>query len=384
MKVYNPTDIGDRNKLSILHTIKNNDGISRQEISKRLHLSAPAVSNNVAALIENGIIYETGCDDTSLGRRPRQLSYKGDLYYVISVELMPKKVRGGIADLYGNVLYWEEKEITMDHGAQGVLIQLEYVIDKLIEDKNNDVKIIAIAIGVPALTGQNDLNDLFSAYLDDWKNVDLEEYIYSKYQVKAIIVNDVELALMGEREKGDGKDQQNIIYIKYGDGFAARAIVDGYLLKGHNMAAGELGYYAGMEDELTEGFVCPGRFERDVCDKSLKQYTGKENLDLVKLEKLAAKGDEKAAVIVKQIIRKIAVVIANTVLMLNSEVVILGGMSEAFTQEYLSEIKMVLEKVCPFVPEVVVSKLGVNAPVIGGVRVALDYAEEQIVMLWKS
>ena len=269
MKVYNPTDIGDRNKLSILHTIKNNDGISRQEISKRLHLSAPAVSNNVAALIENGIIYETGCDDTTLGRKPRQLSYKGDLYYVISIELMPKKVRGGIADLYGNVLYWEEKDISMDHGAEGILTQLEYVIDKLIEDKNNDVDIIAIAVGVPALTGQKDLNDLFSAYLDDWKDVNLEEYLYHKYQVKAIIVNDVELALMGEREKGDGKDQENIIYIKYGDGFAARAIVDGYLLKGNNMAAGELGYYIEAEDELTEGFVCPGRFERNICDKSL-------------------------------------------------------------------------------------------------------------------
>ena len=78
MKIYNPTDIGDRNKLMILRLIKVYDGISRQEISKRMHLSAPAVSNNVAALIENGIVYENGCDDTSLGRKPRQLSYKGD------------------------------------------------------------------------------------------------------------------------------------------------------------------------------------------------------------------------------------------------------------------------------------------------------------------
>ena len=60
MKIYNPTDIGDRNKLMILRLIKVYDGISRQEISKRMHLSAPAVSNNVAALIENGIVYENG------------------------------------------------------------------------------------------------------------------------------------------------------------------------------------------------------------------------------------------------------------------------------------------------------------------------------------
>lgn len=46
--------------------------------------------------------------------------------------------------------------------------------------------------------------------------------------------------------------------------------------------------------------------------------------------------------------------------------------------------KKILEKVCPFVPEVVTSKLGADAPIIGGIKVALDYAEEQIIMLWKS
>ena len=98
----------------------------------------------------------------------------------------------------------------------------------------------------------------------------------------------------------------------------------------------------------------------------------------------AEQGDEAADAIVKKIIRKIAVVIANTVLMLNSEMVILGGDSEIFTEENIVEIKKILEKVCPFVPEVVTSKLGADAPIIGGIKVALDYAEEQIIMLWKS
>ena len=54
------------------------------------------------------------------------------------------------------------------------------------------------------------------------------------------------------------------------------------------------------------------------------------------------------------------------------------------TEENIVEIKKILEKVCPFVPEVVTSKLGAEAPIIGGIKVALDYAEEQIIMLWKS
>ena len=282
MKIYNPTDIGDRNKLMILRLIKVYDGISRQEISKRMHLSAPAVSNNVAALIENGIVYENGCDDTSLGRKPRQLSYKGDLYYVISVELMPKKVRAGIADLYGEVQQWTEKEIIVENGVDEVLGQLDSAIDELLEKRKKDVDVIAIAVGVPALTGQNDLNDLFGTYLPEWKNVDLKEHILQKYNVEAIIVNDVELALIGERERGVGKKQTNIVYIKYGEGFAARAIVDGYLLKGNNMAAGELGYYLESLEEMTDEFVCPGRFEKKVCQNIFSECGEKNGLsDLI-------------------------------------------------------------------------------------------------------
>ena len=51
---------------------------------------------------------------------------------------------------------------------------------------------------------------------------------------------------------------------------------------------------------------------------------------------------------------------------------ILGGDSEIFTEENIVEIKKILEKVCPFVPEVVTSKLGADAPIIGGIKVALD------------
>ena len=302
MKIYNPTDIGDRNKLMILRLIKVYDGISRQEISKRMHLSAPAVSNNVAALIENGIVYENGCDDTSLGRKPRQLSYKGDLYYVISVELMPKKVRAGIADLYGEVQQWTEKEIIVENGVDEVLGQLDSAIDELLEKRKKDVDVIVIAVGVPALTGQNDLNDLFGTYLPEWKNVDLKEHILQKYNVEAIIVNDVELALIGERERGVGKKQTNIVYIKYGEGFAARAIVDGYLLKGNNMAAGELGYYLESLEEMTDEFVCPGRFEKKVCQNIFSECGEKNGLSDLILR--AEQGDEAADAIVKKNYKK--------------------------------------------------------------------------------
>ena len=100
-----------------------------------MHLSAPAVSNNVAALIENRIVYENGCDDTSLGRKPRQLSYKGDLYYVISVELMPKKFVQVLQICTVKFSSGQKKEIIVENGVDEVLGQLDSAIDELLEKR---------------------------------------------------------------------------------------------------------------------------------------------------------------------------------------------------------------------------------------------------------
>lgn len=383
MKVLNPTDIGDQNKLSILRMIKENDGISRQEISKRLKLSAPAVSKNIAALLETEIIREAGIDETSLGRKPIQLKYNASIMCVIGIEMMPKEIRGGIADLYGNMIARENKPLYLQDGAEAVLEQLDEVIERLIGAKPESSKIAALSIGVPALTGQEDLNDLFITYIPEWKDVDLKKYVEEKYHVKTFVMNDVELALLGECAEGEGRISDNILFIKYGEGFAARAIIDGNLLKGYNMAAGEIGYYLESCSKLTNEFVCPGRLEQELCKEAVKkkEYEGVSNIEF--LQKQSAHGNITAKQELEKIINRIAVIIANIVLVLNPEIVILGGIASKFDSESIKIIEFVLERTCPFVPKIVVSQLGEDAPVIGGIKIALESAERQLISYWK-
>lgn len=384
MRALNPTDIGDQNKISMLRIIKDNNGISRQEISKRLHLSAPAVSKNISALLKTGIISEGGSDETTLGRKPIQLCYNANIMCVLGIELMPGCIRAMIANLNGTIMGWEERFISLSDGAEGVLQQLDHVIESLMDKKPDSSVIASASVAVPALTGQEDLNDLFAAYIPEWKHVDLKQYIEDKFHFQTTVMNDVELALLGERTEGIGKDSKDILYIKYGEGFAARAIVDGRLLKGHNMAAGEIGYYIEDIKNISEGFVCPGRLEVDICRHIMGQYNKGKVLNFQILQEYAQNGDAKAISIIEEITDKIAIVISNTVLVLNSEIVILGGVASELSPQNLQKIKTVLERTCPFVPQVVISKLGVKAPVIGGIKVALECAEKQMVMFWRD
>lgn len=104
----------------------------------------------------------------------------------------------------------------------------------------------------------------------------MKEHILQKYNVEAIIVNDVELALSGERERGVRKKTDEYCLHKIRKKALRQGqIVDGYLLKGNNMAAGELGYYLESLEEMTDEFVCPGRFEKR-CVKIFSQNAVKK------------------------------------------------------------------------------------------------------------
>ena len=80
------------------------------------------------------------------------------------------------------------------------------------------------------------------------------------------------------------------------------------------MAAGELGYYLESLEEMTDEFVCPGRFEKKVCQNIFSECGEKTACQILFCE--LNKVMRRQMPIVKKIIRKIAVVIANTVLML--------------------------------------------------------------------
>jgi len=224
--------VGDNNKFTILKLIKNSNGISRQDISRTLKLSAPAVSKNVAALISAGIIREEGTNETRLGRKPVLLKYNSNLMYVLGIEIMPRGLRGAISDLSGNIISQHNVPSDIEKGTDAVLARLRELIEFLRDKKPEGGDITTAGIAVPGLTDKKIDFNLISTFIDEWNAVDVKGFVEDNFQISAIVMNDVELDLIGECWIGAGKDYKNIVMVKYGDGFAARSMINGELLTG--------------------------------------------------------------------------------------------------------------------------------------------------------
>ncbi len=63
----------ERRNLSILDSIRRNREISRADISKMTDLNIVTVSNYVSKYVKDKIVFETGLDISTGGRRPELL-----------------------------------------------------------------------------------------------------------------------------------------------------------------------------------------------------------------------------------------------------------------------------------------------------------------------
>ena len=390
-RIATPSAIGDNHKYAILKLIKSNSGIARDEIARALQLSVPAVSKNVTALIEAGIVYESGTVATQLGRKPTLLYYNTRLLYVASIEIMPQGIRGVLADSVGNIVLMDEKPSQVHDSAEAILKSAIATIAYLCDHRPVESEVACICVASPGCSDTANRFNLLSTYQEDWSDIDLSGEIKSHFGIPTILRNDVELDLAGECWRGAGRGCNNILLIKYGDGFACRAMVDGNLLHGARYLAGEIGYLITGVDQLRPSFRSPGALEQRLSRDIFTEYREKVGISTAMPETIrfpwllrrANDGDEVAARFVQEAIDLISIAVNNAVLVLNPEMIILAGDAAEFRKSDVQRMRDVLQRSCPMAPIIRRADLGNNTSIYGGICVALEHAEQKLADLWK-
>jgi len=109
----------ERRNLSILDAIRRGGEISRADISKSTDLNIVTVSNYVGKYIKNKLVFETGLDISTGGRRPELLKLNKQYGYSIGIDLgaphltIDTSIRAVIMDLSGTVV--AEKSVKKEY-----------------------------------------------------------------------------------------------------------------------------------------------------------------------------------------------------------------------------------------------------------------------------
>ncbi|WP_433169668.1 ROK family protein [Kribbella sp. CA-247076] len=213
---------------------------------------------------------------------------------------------------------------------------------------------------------------MLSDSVPEWTGVDLAGHLRRLVAAPVRVENDCKLAALAESWRGVARHAGNVVFLLAGLRTGAGLIIDGKLHRGFSNAAGEIGAlpaagWLRAPQHLNDWLVAnhPPGTER-------AEYAG----DDVEPVFLAARdGERGAARAVRGYVRDIAVGASALVLMLDPELVVIGGGFSRSADVLVEPLRRELDRWCLRTPEIRVSEFGDEGVALGAVRLALEEVE---------
>lgn len=177
-------------------------------------------------------------------------------------------------------------------------------------------------------------------YIHEFKIVEAWEEAFA---LSVSMENDANCAALAELGYGVAKDYNNVAFMIIGTGIGGAVAMNGELVKGRHLFAGEFGYML-MDPEHTLSREGSSYYQINLHNKAnpdAKIENGKELFDL------AASGDHKASEIVDGIYDALARGIYNLSLIIDPELIAIGGgisVREDIVDELMARTKVYLER----------------------------------------
>ncbi len=334
-----PSALRKRNVIRVLNVIMNRDRISRTEIATETGLTKTTISDIVKWFLNLGFLDEQKSKPKGVGRPSLTLQVNPKFAHVAGLSIMRDGVDVSVIDATRAFL-WEtsrsfENRFNFDDVIEVIYRTLDETFDMA---KKENMPIKAIGIGVPGLVDpKNGLVEL-SPKFPGFKNIPLIKMISQRYRVDAWVENDSDMAAMGERWFGKGKECDSFIYVYVVEGIGAGIVLNGELLHGETGYTGEIGHLLIKREEnmvyLEEEFGMDVLIRRarnigaDITDLKQIGYLCRENNSIRKL--------------VEDFAEKIGLGIHSAVNILGIATVFVGGKAPELGDVFLTRLKDVV------------------------------------------
>lgn len=335
--IYNISDLynapADRstsrgiNRKILLDAIYKSDGVYRAALAKSLGLSKPAVADNVADLIETGLVEERGLANAgkSGGRRPTMLYFNNTFKYIGAIDLSLHEPVCAIGDLsYQLVGLKKIKTSKYAPAEEKRKCIIETLASIMRENSIPSDMLWGIVVSHPGIINENNELVYTVEQFRPWTQIDIKPHLEQHFNVPVILENDVRLAAMGELQVGLQNKLSDLIYVSCGTGLAASIIIGGKLYEGQNRASGEMGSMVDNDGKRREDTVAMyGMLE--YLEGLLASDGRKDRLDFSSVVEMAAFGDDVINQGIREIGRQIGRIIYNTSILLDIPTIIFGG-----------------------------------------------------------
>lgn len=172
---------------------------------------------------------------------------------IIGIDLGGTTVKFAILTSEGEIQQkWSIDTNILDEGSHIVPEIIESINHRLSLYQMSAADFVGIGMGTPGSVDR-DKGTVIGAYNLNWKTLQsVKELIEKGTGIPFVIDNDANVAALGERWKGAGENNPDVVFITLGTGVGGGIVMEGQLLHGSAGCAGEIGHIT----VDPEGFEC--------------------------------------------------------------------------------------------------------------------------------
>lgn len=254
--------------------------------------------------------------------------------------------------------------------------------------------ILGIGMGSPGAINR-EAGTVVGAYNLNWKTTQpIKEQVESALGIPFFIDNDANVAALGEKWKGAGENDPDVVFVTLGTGVGGGVVAGGNLIHGAGGAGGEIGH---MVVDFDQPIMCtcgkPGCLETvtsatgivNLARRYAETYVGDaklkslidngDDISAKVIFDLAKEGDALGLIVYENFSRYLGIACANIACLLNPSAIVIGGGVSAAGDFLLDGLKEVFEaNVFPQIvgsTQIKLAQLGNDAGIIGAASLVL-------------
>jgi len=237
----NPERTRSHNRRVVLETVRQHGLLGRSDIAALTRLTAQAVSNIVAELVEEGFLMEQGRRRTARGQPPMELAVNPDGGMTAGMEIATDHITTVLVDLRGEVR--AQRRVPLGDATMEAVWRL--AATELAQARGAaglPRRLLGCGVVMPGPFEVEGMNSVGSSPLPGWAGQDAEQRLTEVLGTPVTIENDATAAAVGEHLHGLGRNLRHFCQIYFGTGLGLGVIVAGQPYRGAFGNAGEIGH----------------------------------------------------------------------------------------------------------------------------------------------
>ncbi|WP_434730470.1 ROK family protein [Rhizobium binae] len=369
-----------RHRYLVLEYMRRNEQATPSQVSSDLDISLPTVTRVLADLVDEEFIEYVGRETTSVGRPASVVRFRSEEHAIVSLYAHMSGIYGMVTDLSGRIVE-EINAPTVGKGSENTAKLLQ-VTQTLLSNARSYAKTIrGISVAVQSMVRRPSGTVVLTGASLDWRSHELGTIMQEAFEEPTLVESDHVLGVLGEWTYGRFPHVDILVRLSIGPGTSAGLMINGNIYRGSTDAAGELKWFAdnprlggpnlpllGDMNSLRFGEGLPQKAFAALEDANTRYVAGEVGLEDFEYGLAREDGFD----IVRELFHYATAAAASSSALLNPSAIILSGQITRGGSLVVDILNDRLGGDVFVTPKIALSKLGLKAVMLGGVKAVLD------------